>query len=259
MNRDVGRRRFLAALGAVSIAGIAGCGSTKGSFSTDTDAEPTPSPTLTPLPDPAGSPTPTMTSTATPTPEPDDVSDVHPAWEGIAREPFLGRPLKKTPATIVEFTDISCPYSAWFRNHVFPTLRSEFVKTGKATYVSRDFPHVKAWAHPATQALEAVRARNMDLYWSLKDHYYDSRNSITEANLGDVIVEVLANTDIDADVVVNEAYSEKWKPTLQRDVRAIRGAKVRLTPTFFLFRDGELVSRLNGVQGYSVFEQALDL
>lgn len=261
MSREVCRRRFLAALGAAGASAVAGCGGTEAAFATET-AEPGSDATPTAVPDPVGTPSHTATPTATPdpteTPAP-EASDVHPAWVDVADEPFLGLPLAETGATIVEFTDVSCPYCAFFSNRVFPNLKAELVDTGKVTYVSRDFPHVASWANPATRALEAVRDRDPDHYWPLKHHYYDNRTDISAGNLGSVVAEFLAETDVDGRAVVDEAYSDRWKATLRTDRRAVRDAKVRMTPTFFLFEDGEFVSRINGAQGLPVFRRALDL
>jgi protein-disulfide isomerase len=44
------------------------------------------------------------------------------------------------PVTIVEYASLTCPYCAQFHTEVLPVLKSEYVETGKARLVYRDFP-----------------------------------------------------------------------------------------------------------------------
>lgn len=50
----------------------------------------------------------------------------------------LGDP--KAPVTIIEYSSLSCPHCAAWAKEVFPALKSEYVDTGKARFISREFP-----------------------------------------------------------------------------------------------------------------------
>ncbi len=44
------------------------------------------------------------------------------------------------PVTIIEYSSLSCPHCAMFHRDVFPALKSEYIDTGKARYIVREFP-----------------------------------------------------------------------------------------------------------------------
>ena len=44
------------------------------------------------------------------------------------------------PLTIIEFTDLQCPYCARFALETWPALRRNYVDTGKVRFASRDLP-----------------------------------------------------------------------------------------------------------------------
>ena len=51
---------------------------------------------------------------------------------------ILGNP--NAPITIVEYASLSCPHCAHFEGTVLPTLQKQWIDTGKAKLVMRDFP-----------------------------------------------------------------------------------------------------------------------
>ncbi|MGA7323396.1 MAG: DsbA family protein [Rhodomicrobium sp.] len=53
-------------------------------------------------------------------------------------EMALGSP--NAPVTIIEYSSLSCPHCAAFHKDVLPTLKSEYIDTGKVRYVVREFP-----------------------------------------------------------------------------------------------------------------------
>jgi protein-disulfide isomerase len=44
------------------------------------------------------------------------------------------------PITIIEYSSLSCPHCAAFHRDILPSLKSEYIDTGKARYVVREFP-----------------------------------------------------------------------------------------------------------------------
>ena len=63
----------------------------------------------------------------------------------------MGKP--DAPLTLVEFTDLQCPYCNRFTTTTFEQIKAAYIDTGMVRYVSRDFP---LDFHP--QALPAARA-----------------------------------------------------------------------------------------------------
>ena len=75
----------------------------------------------------------------------------------------LGKP--DAPITIVEYGSLSCPHCAHFATEVLPQLQKEWIDTGKAKLVFRDFPLDKM----ALRAEMVARCAPPDRYFGLID------------------------------------------------------------------------------------------
>jgi protein-disulfide isomerase len=51
---------------------------------------------------------------------------------------ILGKP--DAPITIIEYASLTCPHCAHFENDVLPKIKQDWIDTGKAKLVLRDFP-----------------------------------------------------------------------------------------------------------------------
>ena len=58
------------------------------------------------------------------------------------------------PVTMIEFSDLQCPFCVKYYTETFAKIREEYVNTGKVRYVVREFPLTQI--HP--QARYASRA-----------------------------------------------------------------------------------------------------
>ena len=58
--------------------------------------------------------------------------------EEAAGEMVLGK--ADAPVTLIEFSSMTCPHCAAFHNQTLPTIKKEYIDTGKVRLVSRDFP-----------------------------------------------------------------------------------------------------------------------
>src|SRR6476469_6380197 len=84
--------------------------------------------------------------------------------------PVDGRTLgpADAPVTIIEFTDLQCPYCGRFSRETWPELRARYIDTGKVRFVSRDFPlPFHAFAMPA--AIAARCAEQQGRYWEFRE------------------------------------------------------------------------------------------
>lgn len=63
-----------------------------------------------------------------------------------------GRP--DAPVTILEFTDLQCPFCRQFRLEAFPEISRELISSGKVRFLSYDFPlaSIHPMAEPAAKA-----------------------------------------------------------------------------------------------------------
>ncbi|MDY7082978.1 MAG: thioredoxin domain-containing protein [Halobacteria archaeon] len=182
----------------------------------------------------------------------------HASAQGIDDEPRLGS--ADSGAKIVAFEDPSCPSCERFESTTFPQIESAIEDGKDLAFYFRVYPVVYPWGKPATQALESTYARDENAFWGLKDYYYSNQGEFNDDNVLDRTKEYLAaNTQLDADAVVEDARNEAHDSAVQEDLNAGRQAGVRGTPTFFLFDGGSFVTSIAGPQGYSVFENSLGI
>lgn len=262
------RRRFLAALAttpALAGAGCLGTGSTgpgdsmgTDAHSGDTTAESTATPTSNETTAESHA---EATSTVSPTHERSSETALsHAAARDAGNEPTLGPPPGEGKATIIAYEDPSCHACREFETGPFEKLRTELVEPGDLSFVYRTFPHVQAWAMPATRALEATYAHDAEAFWQLKTYFYEEQGSFSTRNVYSKVDAFLqAETSVDAGVVVADAKAGKHDAAIQSDMAVVEEVGMKYTPMFFLYRDGEYRSNAVGSQSYSVFKNALGL
>jgi protein-disulfide isomerase len=153
------------------------------------------------------------------------------------------------PVTIVEYSSLSCPHCAAFHRDVLPALKSEYIDTGKARYVVREFPLNEAALAGAVIARCLDPSRYfafVDLLFSKQADWAFQQDALTPLK---ELAKQAGMTSEDFDKCIdNEA--------LQKQILDVReeGQKkgVNATPSFFI--NGTL---LNGKPVLETFAQAM--
>jgi len=156
----------------------------------------------------------------------------------------------EAPITIVEYASLTCPHCAHFANDVLPELKKEWIDTGKARLVLRDFP----LDEPALRAAMIARCAPPERYYAFADTFFaaqekwvrsgDYREALARlAKLGGMgqaeFDTCIKNTDLE-----NKIVEGRLKATQELDVNS--------TPTFFV--NG---SKLAGAPTKEEFEKLL--
>jgi protein-disulfide isomerase len=84
---------------------------------------------------------------------------------------FLGEAVlgsAEAPVTIVEYASMTCPHCASFHRSAMPTLKEEYLETGKARLVYRDFPLDAV----ALKAAMVARCGGPERYFAFVDVIY---------------------------------------------------------------------------------------
>lgn len=165
------------------------------------------------------------------------------------------------PVTLVEFSDYECPFCGRFYSQTLPQIKSEYIDTGKAKLVYRDFPldqelpdgrimHPRA--NPAAIAAECVQEQSGDeAYFEMHDLLFENQRALDDASLRSYASQV--GVDLDE---WDECYADEDGEMLaevQADKTAGLNAGVSGTPTVFV--NGQ---RIVGAQPYNVFKAAID-
>jgi len=141
----------------------------------------------------------------------------------------LGRP--DAPLTMVEFTDLQCPYCREYVTTTFDQIRKNWIDTGKLRYISRDFP---LDFHP--QALPAARAARcageQGKFWEMRGQLMRNANLLSPA----YITKTAADLKLDARDFAACTASNKYDAQIQAETA--EGTKIGVggTPTFVIGR-----------------------
>ena len=84
-----------------------------------------------------------------------------------------------TPAlTVIEYADFQCPYCGQFARETFPTIRAQYIETGKVRWVFRHYPltnmHPYAW-----KAAEAAQCANeQGAFWAYHGLLFNHQDAL---------------------------------------------------------------------------------
>lgn len=178
------------------------------------------------------------------------------AQVNVAGNPTLGK--QDAAVTLVEFSDYQCPFCRQFFENTLPALKKEYVDTGKARYVFRDFPLDSI--HPnARKAAEAAHcAGEQGMYWKMHDTLFQNQQALQVDQL--TAYAELLKLDVNAfqRCVENGTYASK----VQKDFDEGVMAGIQGTPGFFVGRtrgDGSIQGLLiRGARPLNEFRQEIE-
>lgn len=152
------------------------------------------------------------------------------------------------PVTIVEWSDFECPFCTRFYTQTLPQIQSEYIDTGKAKFVYRDFPlGFHANAQKAGEAAEC--AGEQGKFWEMHDKLFEDGVSGGVTSFKQYATDLGLNTaDFNECLDSGEMAAEVRKDMTDGSAVGISG-----TPGFII--NGQLVS---GAQPFSVFQQAIE-
>jgi protein-disulfide isomerase len=165
----------------------------------------------------------------------------------------LGSP--NAPLTMVEFTDLQCPYCRQYVSATFEQIKKNWIDTGKLRYISRDFP---LDIHPLSMvAARAARcAGEQGKFWDMRTTLMKNANLLTP----DYITQTAESLKLDLKTFASCSASGKYDADIQaEEVEGFR-LGVEGTPTFLLGKtqpDSVEGPMIVGALPYALFDQKL--
>lgn len=167
---------------------------------------------------------------------------------------MLGR--EDAPVSIVEFTDLQCPYCAQFATQTFPDIRRNYIDTGKVRFASRDLPlPFHAFAFPA--AVAARCAGEQGKFWEFREALFAG-----QSRLGTALYDELARRfGMDVDRFGACRRDGRQQANVRADLALAQSQGIRSTPNFVIGRmvngsfEGEMIS---GARPYEEFAARID-
>ncbi|MGQ0795759.1 MAG: DsbA family protein [Nitrosopumilaceae archaeon] len=168
--------------------------------------------------------------------------------------PIIGN--TDSPVTILEWGDYQCTFCYRFHQSSMDIIIDEYVKTGKANFVFRDFPLNGPDSVLAAEA--SYCADDQGRYWQYHDEIY--KNWAGERT-GWVNRESLAKfaTTVNLDLEqFNQCLDDKkYNQRVLGNEKFALDVGIRATPSFLIITN-EKVVKIEGNQPLSVFRQVLD-
>ena len=178
------------------------------------------------------------------------------APEQSAPAPFndLGR--ADAPVSMIEFTDLQCPYCARYAAETFPRIRAEYIDTGKLRYASRDLP-LPFHSFAKTAAIAARCAGEQGRFWEFRDALFARQSSLG----GEPYAALAGELGLDVERLEACRRDGRQAAAVQADVELARYNSIGSTPTFVIGNivDGQFVGeRFSGAQPFEVFKEKIE-
>lgn len=166
---------------------------------------------------------------------------------------FLGK--ADAPVTLIEFSDFQCPFCRKFWKDTLPQIKKEYIDTGKARLVYRDFPlDFHPGAKPAAEGTEC--AREQGKFWELHDAIFEEQEKQGDGTIQFTALDVkkwAAKIGLDTAKFNQCLDSGKYKQEVEKDIADGTAAGVSGTPAVFI--NGRIVV---GAQPFSAFKIIID-
>lgn len=164
-----------------------------------------------------------------------------------ADDPVLGA--ADAPVTIVEFSDLECPYCQRHHQLTFPQLKQQYIDTGKVRYVFKHFPLIQIHPHarPAAEISQCANAQGK--FWEFADKAFANQKALTDPDLQRYATEVGVDAATLQDCLANATTAQ----IVSADQQAGVAAGVTGTPGFFI--NGQ---RLEGAQPFETFKAVIE-
>lgn len=165
----------------------------------------------------------------------------------------LGR--ADAPVTIVEFSDLQCPFCSTFSSTTFPTLKERYIDRGLVKLHVRDFP-LPTHKMAKTAAVAVRCASEQERFWDLRAALLRSARNLTAKSMEEAAVAL----KLDMNAISECLSSDRFGAAVERDIASGVSANISATPTFIIGKtaepfEGEL---LVGAHPIGVFSSRID-
>ncbi len=168
--------------------------------------------------------------------------------------PLMGDPNAKI--TIVEWGDYQCTYCHLFHQNTKEQMLQEYVTSGKANFIFRDFPLNGPDSVLAAQA--AYCAGDQNKYWQYHDELYNNWGGERTGWVNQKSLDKFAS-DLSLDLPTFDKCitDNKYEQKVLDNQKFGQQIGIDGTPSFVIF-SGQKIVKVVGAQPLSVFEQVLN-
>lgn len=147
------------------------------------------------------------------------------------------------PVTLIKYASLTCPFCKRFQSSVFPTLKREYIDTGKVRFIIREFPIGKT----SGMATIALRCAPMSRYLDLYQRYLNQQAQwVSQEVRIEPILKVAQGVGLTAEQFDSCRQNQGMIAALNQVKDRGRELGVIGTPNFFV--NGRLVKKELGLQ-----------
>ncbi len=169
--------------------------------------------------------------------------------------PYLGQP--EAPITIVEFGDYQCFYCNKFFHDTEGQIYENYIKTGKAKLVFKDFTIIGQDSVVAAHAAHC--AGEQGKFWEYHDTLYNNWNGENNGwASSENQIRFAQGIGLDATSFSECMSSNRYAETIQASTRDAQTLGLTGTPGFFIIGPNNNIVKIPGAQPYDVFANVLE-
>ena len=158
------------------------------------------------------------------------------------------------PVTVYEMADFQCPYCGKFARETFPTIESEYIKTGKVRWIFFNLPIPSIHPNAVAAAEFALCAGAQGKFWPVHDMLYASQDQWEL--LKDPVPffqSKMSGLGLRPDAMNSCLQSGRGSAMVKDDVAGAQRSGAQSTPSFYI--EGGM---MEGAQPIEVFRHILD-
>lgn len=167
---------------------------------------------------------------------------------------YMGNP--SAPITIIEFGDYQCTFCFKFHGSSLDIIKQEYIETGKASLVFRDFPLNGPDSVLAAEASHC--AKDQGKFWEYHDELYKNWAGERTGWVNRESLDVFAQTvGLDLDQFNSCLDSAKYRQQVLDAYDFGQEVGINATPSFLII-SGDRIVKITGNQPIDVFRKTLD-
>src|SRR5471032_2159020 len=141
----------------------------------------------------------------------------------------LGKP--DAPLTMVEFTDLQCPFCRQFHVTAYEQIKKDYIDTGKLRYISRDFPLDTIHPYAISAARASRCAAEQGRFWEMRHTILVNNAALTNDIFATFAQDLKLNVP---NFKTCTADASRLQADLQQDLGDAGGVGVSGTQTFVI-------------------------
>ena len=150
-------------------------------------------------------------------------------------QPYLGN--KKAPVKIVEFADFKCPTCKDFHDKILPSLKKDYLLTGKAVFYFTNFQFLGNDSVLAGVVGEALYRQKNEFFWKYYDALYKHQGRedvcwLTPKFIVFILKKYLPEVDVEK--IIEDMQNKKYEKIVYKENDLALKAHVKEAPTLFI-------------------------